>query len=95
MNLIDPVSVRQNNERSPKINIESGAFELLKTNMSTACSPILNDQSICKGKKKDSQIVYSDWSILLHGLLNSKVCFHQQSVSRRKLSSTFTILVLR
>lgn len=52
---MDPVSVRQNNERSPKINIESGAFELLKTKMSTACSPILNDQSICEGKKKDHQ----------------------------------------
>ena len=76
MNLMDPVSVRQNNERSPKINIESGAFELLKTKMSTACSPILNDQSICEGKKKDRQIVeyympqyksmhtYNDWSIL-------------------------------
>ena len=51
MNLMDPVSVRQNNERSPKTNIESGAFELLKTKMSTACSPILNDQSICKGKE--------------------------------------------
>ena len=77
MNLMDPVSVRQNNERSPKINIESGAFELLKTKMSTACSPILNDQSICEGKKKDRQIVeyympqyksmhtYNDWSVII------------------------------
>ena len=32
----------------PRTNIESGAFGLLKTTMSIACSPIFEDQSICK-----------------------------------------------